>query len=294
MFEPNAVETVVNEDYIVGIRIRKSEQVKSFRSNQIMLQVGDDCVVETQGGTGFGTVDRSRMVLPPDKASRPVQRVIRRATKEDYQTINHHIWLEKDARKFCEERIAFHRIPMRLTDVEYTFDARKAIFYFTADGRVDFRELVKDLNHQLRMKVELRQIGARDGGRKFACVGACGFQVCCGSFIDEFDPVSIRMAKDQNLSLNPDKITGVCGRLKCCLAFEHEGYKEAQSRMPKVGKYVETPDGEGKVTQVDLLQEEVTIQLGDGRKCRHKGCCVKKAKNPSRGREEEESSGNGR
>ncbi len=234
--------------------------------NNLELRVGDKCVVDGGGGYSFGTVAISRrpasLGCGCEKKER--KKIKRRATTGDLERAESIEKKEKQALAFCRERVLERDLKMNLTRVMYTFDGNKAIFFFTADGRVDFRELLKDLVNHTRAKVEMRQIGVRDEAKMLGGCGPCGEELCCSRFLSDFAPVSIRMAKNQNLSLNPAKISGVCGRLMCCLAYEEPHYKKLQERAPKLGKYVVTPEGrEAKVIQVNLLQERAMVIFED-------------------------------
>ena len=202
--------------------------------------------------------------VPEEDIVPPLKMVIREATEEDIQKVEDNKLREQEAFQICLEKIEKHQLPMKLVGVEYTFDNNKIIFYFTADGRVDFRELVKDLAAIFKTRIELRQIGVRDEAKMIGGLGPCGRAMCCGSFLGEFEPVSIKMAKEQNLSLNPAKISGVCGRLMCCLKFEEETYREINDRLPDVGQEVMTPDGKGTVLDINVLRELIKVAINKG------------------------------
>ncbi|WXJ93619.1 hypothetical protein MCACP_00670 [Neomoorella carbonis] len=217
--------------------------------------------METTRGLEYGEV-----VIPPrqvdeDQVVQPLRPVVRRATAADTEQVNINRQKEKEAFAICRQKIAEHGLPMKLIDVEFTFDVSKIIFYFTAEGRVDFRELVKNLAAIFRTRIELRQIGVRDEAKALGGLGCCGRPVCCATFLGEFDPVSIRMAKEQNLSLNPTKISGLCGRLMCCLRYENDVYEEARRHFPPCGTMVQTPAGPGRVTGHNILKETVMVEL---------------------------------
>lgn len=252
------------EDYVVGVIAGCGGGPEDFYWNNVELAVGDLCVVERGRDLSFGKVAVAR--LPASiavRGSRP-GRVARRATGEDEKRARQLARKEKTAMAYCREKIVELDLPMSLSRVSYTFDGKKAVFFFTADGRVDFRELVRELANFTRVKVEMRQIGVRDEARMMGGCGPCGHELCCATFLSDFAPVSIRMAKDQNLSLNPSKISGVCGRLMCCLAYEHAHYKELNRRAPRLGKGCVTADGRaGKVFQLNLLRERVTVTFED-------------------------------
>ncbi len=217
--------------------------------------------METVRGIEYGEVVVAPKQVSEEDIVSPLKKVIRKATEEDEQKVKENKQKEKEAFEICLREIAKHNLPMKLIDVEYTFDNNKVIFYFTADGRVDFRELVKDLAAIFRTRIELRQIGVRDEAKMIGGLGCCGRGLCCCTFLGDFEPVSIRMAKEQNLSLNPAKISGVCGRLMCCLNFEQEFYEEVSRRAPKVNKEVLTPDGTGTVVEINALFEKVKVKL---------------------------------
>ena len=199
-----------------------------------------------------------------ETAPSSLKKIIRIATPQDIQRSTENRAKEKEAYKTCQKKIAEHQLDMKLVSVEYAFDGSKILFYFTANGRVDFRSLVKDLASVFKMRIELRQIGVRDEARMLGGLGACGRPICCGTFLDEFQPVSIKMAKEQNLSLNPTKISGVCGRLMCCLKYEQDHYEQTRKKMPKVGREVITPDGNGTVTELNIVKETVRVRIANG------------------------------
>lgn len=228
------------------------------------LRAGDVVIVETDWGVGMGHVGCALEKLPPDALKPPVRRILRKATPIDLSRRASLAQREREVRDFCRERIQARNLPMKLTEVRIGLDSSKAMFYFTADGRVDFRELVKDLTQYLRTRVELRQIGVRDEARGLGSAGPCGRPLCCRAFLQAFAPVSIRMAKDQNLALNPGKLSGMCGRLKCCLAFEHPLYAELKRTLPKVGCCVVTCQGPGLIRTQNILQQTVLVGLETG------------------------------
>jgi len=221
----------------------------------------DHVIVETVRGIEYGEVIVAPKEVPEDDIVSPLKKVIRKATQEDEQKVMENKQKEEEAFDICLREIEKHNLPMKLIDVEYTFDNNKVIFYFTAEGRVDFRELVKDLAAVFRTRIELRQIGVRDEAKMIGGLGCCGRRLCCCTFLGDFEPVSIRMAKEQNLSLNPAKISGVCGRLMCCLNFEQDFYEEVTRKSPKVNKEVMTPDGAGTVVDLNVLFEKVKVRL---------------------------------
>ena len=246
---------------IVGVRFRKPGKVYFFDPGYIKLKVKDKVVVETSMGEDIGEVAIARREMPEEKITNPLKKVIRLANKKDLKKLEENKEKEKKAFKTCKEKIKKHNLKMNLIDVEYKFDNSKIIFYFTADGRIDFRELVKDLAAIYKTRIELRQIGVRDEVKKIGGNGVCGRELCCCSFLNNFDIVSIKMAKEQCTSLNPSKISGNCGRLMCCLKFEQEVYEDKLKRLPKVGSTVKTEDGEGTVSQVEVLKEALKVQF---------------------------------
>ena len=245
---------------IIGVRFRKAGKIYYFEPNGLEVEVGQHVIVETSRGVEYGTVVLSPREVSDEAISSPLKPVIRLATEEDDATEAANKEKEKEAMAICREKIAKHELEMRLLDCEYTFDGNKVLFYFTADGRVDFRELVKDLAAVFRIRIELRQIGVRDETKIVGGIGICGRALCCHTYLADFAPVSIRMAKEQNLSLNPTKISGVCGRLMCCLKNEEEAYEELNSRLPNIGDRVTTNDGlQGEVSAVSVLKQMVKV-----------------------------------
>ncbi|MGF7185221.1 cell fate regulator YaaT (PSP1 superfamily) [Desulfitispora alkaliphila] len=246
---------------IVGVRFKSAGKIYYFDPVDIELNVGDKVIVETARGMEMGEIVVGPKEVTEDQIIQPLKQVIRKATAEDklFDVTNKEA--EAEAFSLCLEKIKEHQLPMKLIDVDYTFDNNKIIFYFTADGRVDFRELVKDLAAIFKTRIELRQIGVRDEAKMVGGLGSCGRVLCCNSFLGDFEPVSIKMAKEQNLSLNPTKISGICGRLMCCLKYENDVYEEAKGKFPKCGQCVSTPAGKGKVIDTNILKEIVTIEL---------------------------------
>lgn len=242
---------------VVGIRFKKAGKVYFFDPHGIGLEKGDFAIVETARGVEFGAVVKGNSMVEDHQVVQPLKQVLRKATKEDIAQQEADQAKEKEAFAICEEKIAKHNLGMKLVDVEMTFDHNKLIFYFTADGRVDFRELVKELASVFRTRIELRQIGVRDEAKMLNGIGICGRPLCCASFLGDFNPVSIKMAKEQNLSLNPTKISGICGRLMCCLKYEEEVYEELNRKMPFVGDIIEVPDGTGEILAVNVLMQQV-------------------------------------
>ena len=245
---------------VVGVRFRKAGKVYYFDPLEFDIKQGSNVIVETARGVEFGYVVMGIRDLPEEKITQPLKPVLRPATEEDVKTQEANAEREKEAFKVCLEKIRKHNLEMKLIDSEYTFDNNKLLFYFTADGRVDFRELVKDLAAVFKTRIELRQIGVRDETKILGGIGVCGRALCCHTYLSEFIPVSIKMAKEQNLSLNPTKISGVCGRLMCCLKNEEEAYEELNSHLPNVGEYVTTPDGlRGEVQSTSVLKQLVKV-----------------------------------
>ena len=245
---------------IVGVRFRNAGKVYYFDPKNYKMRPGDHVIVETARGIEYGTVTGKVQDMPEEKVVQPLKPVLRVANAEDNAKAARNREREREAMAICKEKIRKHNLEMKLIDAEYTFDNNKVLFYFTADGRIDFRELVKDLAAVFRTRIELRQIGVRDETKILGGVGICGRPLCCSTFLSEFAPVSIRMAKDQNLSLNPTKISGVCGRLMCCLKNEEETYEVLNSRLPNPGDYVTTNDGlKGEVHSVNVLRQLVKV-----------------------------------
>ncbi len=245
---------------IIGVRFRQAGKVYYFDPGKESLERGQHVIVETAKGVEIGTVVLPNREMPEEKIVAPLKGIIRVATEADEKQEAKNREKEKDAFKICLEKIAKHKLEMKLIEAEYTFDNNKLLFYFTADGRIDFRELVKDLASVFRTRIELRQIGVRDETKIRGGIGICGRALCCHSYLSEFAPVSIKMAKEQNLSLNPTKISGVCGRLMCCLKNEEEAYEELNSRLPNVGSRVKTPEGlSGEVQSVSVLKQTVRV-----------------------------------
>ena len=264
---------------IVGVRFKKAGKIYYFLPGEETLTIDDGVIVETARGVEYGTVVIGPKEVAKDSLVMPVKEVMRKATPKDLQQLEKNEEREEKAFAICLEKIAKRKLPMKLINVEYTFDMNKIVFFFTADGRIDFRELVKDLATVFRTRIELRQVGVRDEAKVLNGIGACGRPLCCSNFLGDFSPVSIRMAKDQNLSLNPTKISGVCGRLMCCLNYEDDLYKKGGDlyvkkyrtpsprdvEPPGIGKEVVTDEGIGKVLKVNYHKHTVKIQLEAGR-----------------------------
>ncbi|MGN0334198.1 MAG: stage 0 sporulation family protein [Lachnospiraceae bacterium] len=245
---------------VIGVRFRNAGKVYYFAPGDLKIEQGDHVVVETARGVEYGYVVLGMKKVEDDRIVQPLKTVMRVATPEDDERAANNKVKEKEAFKICLEKIHKHGLEMKLIDAEYTFDNNKVLFYFTADGRIDFRELVKDLAAVFKTRIELRQIGVRDETKILGGIGICGRPLCCHSFLADFSPVSIKMAKEQNLSLNPTKISGVCGRLMCCLKNEEETYEELNSRLPNVGDYVTTADGfKGEVQSLSVLRQLVKV-----------------------------------
>ena len=245
---------------VIGVRFRKAGKVYFFDPAGMEIKTGDHVIVETARGIEFDHVVLGNREVEDKKVVQPLKPVIRMATRADEEVERKNKEKEKEAFKICLEKIKKHDLQMKLIDAEYTFDNNKVLFYFTADGRIDFRELVKDLAAVFKTRIELRQIGVRDETKIMGGVGICGRALCCHSYLSEFIPVSIKMAKEQNLSLNPTKISGVCGRLMCCLKNEEETYEELNSKLPNIGDYVTTDDGlKGEVHSVSVLRQLVKV-----------------------------------
>ena len=256
---------------VIGVRFRTAGKVYFFNPLQLEIKRGDHVIVETARGIEFGTVVAGVHEVEDDKVIQPLKPVMRIAGERDIEQEAANKEKEKEAFKICKEKILKHGLEMKLIDAEYTFDNNKVLFYFTADGRIDFRELVKDLASVFKTRIELRQIGVRDETKIRGGIGICGRPLCCHSYLSDFVPVSIKMAKEQNLSLNPTKISGVCGRLMCCLKNEEETYEYLNSRLPNVGDYVTTDDGlKGEVSSVNVLRQlvKVLVEVNDEKELR--------------------------
>lgn len=250
---------------IVGVRFRTAGKIYYFDPKNMMIKRGEHVIVETARGVEYGRVVTGTRDVPENTVIQPLKPVLRVATAEDDERVRRNHIREKDAYVICQEKIRKHKLEMKLIDVEYTFDNNKVLFYFTADGRIDFRELVKDLASVFKTRIELRQIGVRDETKILGGIGSCGRPLCCHSYLAEFAPVSIKMAKEQNLSLNPTKISGVCGRLMCCLKNEEETYEYLNSRLPNPGDTVTLPDGQkGEVHSVNVLRQKVKVLVDAG------------------------------
>ena len=249
---------------IIGVRFRKLGKVYFFNPKWLEVKKGDHVIVETSQGEEYAEVIISNRKVEDDKIVAPLKNVLRLANEADTKHYEDCKRKEQEAFKLCNEKIKQHKLEMTLTDVEYKFDNSKILFYFTADGRIDFRELVKDLAAIYKTRIDLRQIGVRDEVKRIGGNGVCGRELCCCTFLSDFEAVSIKMAKEQNISLNPSKISGNCGRLMCCLKYEQDVYEDKLSRLPSVGSIVKTPDGNGEVDGIETLKEKVKVKLKDG------------------------------
>ena len=248
---------------IIGVRFKSGGKQYYFDPQGQQVAPGQGVIIETSRGLEYGECAQGNTMVEDEEVVQPLRPMVRIATDKDLETVRKNHEKEKKAFTICQEKIAAHGLDMKLVEVEYNFEGNKILFFFTSEGRVDFRALVKDLASVFHARIELRQIGVRDEAKMLGGLGICGRPLCCASFLDEFQPVSIKMAKTQNLSLNPTKISGTCGRLMCCLKYEQEAYEDAVRRMPKNESFVETPEGAGNVCQVDLLRETVKVRLED-------------------------------
>ena len=249
---------------IVGVRFKKLGKIYFFNPKRLKLKKGDKVIVETAQGEEYGEVMIPNRVVSEDKIVEPLKLILRIANGRDHRHYKECRDLEKKAFGVCEKKIKEHKLDMTLTDVEVKFDNSKILFYFTADGRIDFRELVKDLASIYKTRIELRQIGVRDEVRKIGGNGVCGRELCCCTFLNDFEAVSIKMAKEQNISLNPSKISGNCGRLMCCLKYESEVYEEKLKKLPHIGAIVKTEEGEGEIDSIETLKERVRVKIKNG------------------------------
>lgn len=252
---------------VVGVRFKSVGKIYYFDPENIKIKKGDSVIVETSRGVEFGSVVLANKEISENEIVSPLKKVLRKATDDDIKIMLDNKEKEKQAFEKCVKKIEEHELAMKLVDVEYTFDHNKILFYFTADGRIDFRELVRDLASLFKTRIELRQIGVRDEAKMLGGIGVCGRPLCCSLYLGEFEPVSIKMAKEQSLSLNPTKISGTCGRLMCCLKNEQEAYEDLIRRTPHTGSVVKTPDGKGTVVSANLLKSLVNVSLDiDGEK----------------------------
>ncbi len=273
---------------IIGVRFKKPGKIYFFDPDGKVVERGQHVIVETAMGKEYGEVMIANRQLPDDKIVAPLKKIIRIATEKDKKQNEINKKDEKEAFKICEKKIKEYKLDMKLMDVEYKFDKSKLLFFFTADGRIDFRDLVKDLAAIFKTRIELRQIGVRDEVRRLGGNGVCGRELCCCSFLGNFDTVSIKMAKEQNVSLNPSKISGNCGRLMCCLRYEQEVYEEKLKKLPGIGSIVETEDGKGEVCGVETLKERLKVKFKDGDETFFKRYDLKDVKVLKRARKAEE------
>ena len=257
---------------IIGVRFKSGGKQYYFDPAGLEVQPGQGVIVETSRGLEYGECAQGNTQVEEETVVQPLRPLVRIATEEDEKTVEKNREKEAKAFQICQEKIAAHGLEMKLVEAEYSFEGNKVLFFFTAEGRVDFRALVKDLASTIHARIELRQIGVRDEAKMLGGLGICGRPFCCAQFLDEFQPVSIKMAKTQNLSLNPTKISGTCGRLRCCLKYEQEAYEDLVKHTPKQESFVETPDGAGTVSSVNLLRQQVQVRLDsapDTPKCYH-------------------------
>jgi len=249
---------------VVKIRFEEFGKCFDFDADSMELNKGEAVIVETEQGTEVGWVVASPKPVFEEKLKKPLKPILRKATEEELGRFQHLRLQEEEAFKFCFNKIRSRELPMKLVDVRFGFDGARVVFYFTSETRVDFRELVRELVKEYRTRIEVRQIGVRDQAKRMGGLGCCGRLLCCRTFLHEFEPVSIRMAKEQNLSLNPSKISGVCGRLMCCLSYEYQTYEELKKTLPRVGSKVKTPKGPGVVKQLNILGQKAIIELDSG------------------------------
>ena len=246
---------------VVGVRFKKAGKIYYFDPGDLSIQKSNFVIVETVRGVEYGQVVIDPKQVDDNDVVLPLKKVLRIADQKDRMIVEENRLAAKEAYDVCDEKVSIHQLDMKLVDVEYTFDRNKIIFYFTADGRVDFRELVKDLAAIFRTRIELRQIGVRDEAKMLGGIGPCGRMLCCSTFLGDFEPVSIKMAKDQSLSLNPTKISGLCGRLMCCLKYENDEYEASKKLLPDIGKWVDTPLGSGKVVGLNILERLLQVDI---------------------------------
>ena len=251
---------------VVGVRFKTAGKMYYFSPGKLEIKEGEGVIVETARGMEYATIELARTVVSDDNVVKPLKSIVRIADEKDIKRHEENESRKAEAMKLCQEKILKHNLEMKLIDVEYTFDNNKIVFYFTADGRIDFRELVKDLAGVFRMRIELRQVGVRDEAKMLGGVGCCGRPLCCASWLADFQPVSIKMAKNQNLSLNPTKISGICGRLMCCLKYENDTYCQLRKGMPEVNDVVDTPEGRAKVVEADIIRGIVKVRVFTGEK----------------------------
>ncbi|MBO9131282.1 stage 0 sporulation family protein [Bacillus sp. 165] len=248
---------------VVGVRFKKAGKIYYFDPNELDIPDNEFVIVETVRGIEYGKVVINKKKVDEHDVVLPLKKVIRIADENDRKVVEENRQAAKEAYEVCSHKVDTHELDMKLVDVEYTFDRNKVIFYFTADGRIDFRELVKDLAAIFRTRIELRQIGVRDEAKMLGGIGPCGRMLCCSTFLGDFEPVSIKMAKDQNLSLNPAKISGLCGRLMCCLKYENDEYETAKEQLPDLDEKIKTPSGLGRVVGLNILERLIQVELID-------------------------------
>ena len=272
---------------VISVRFRGGSKTYFFDPKDSQVRVGENVIVQTAQGLEFATCTQGNHEVDDEAVVKPLSAIVRQATENDYRVVEYNRKREREAFGICEGKIADHGLEMKLVSVSVGFDSNKIVFYFTADGRVDFRELVRDLASVFRARIELRQIGVRDEAKMIGGIGICGRPFCCSQFLDGFMPVSIKMAKTQNLSLNPTKISGTCGRLMCCLKYEQNAYEDAAKRMPKLESFVQTPDGPGNVKGVELLRELVKVSLDSAPEAlkTYRNCEIKVLRNGKGSRE---------
>ena len=271
---------------IVGIQFKRRGKVYDFGCGHFVLTKGDKVIVVTEEGPAVGSVVTEPQEMEIKEIKRPLKNVYRLATEEEVTRYENGARFETELYEFCYERVKARDVPMSLVSVDRRFDGSKTVVYFTAEGRVDFRDLVKDLVRRFRTRIEMRQIGVRHQAKMVGGLGPCGRPLCCSTFLENFDPVTIKMAKEQNISLNPGKISGMCGRLMCCLAYEHRFYEQVKKTFPKVGKIVGTPRGQGKVVRHNVLKETVTVVLESGEEIEIEPSELDSAAGQGRGRDE--------
>jgi len=250
---------------IIGVKFKREGKIYNFDANGLPLKKNDPVIVETEHGLVLGYMATDPKAAADAQPGSPLKKIVRKATDEDLRVQEENRILEKNARVFCIEKVRQRNMPMKVIEAEYLFDRSKVVFYFTAENRVDFRELVKDLVQKFKIRIELKQIGARQEARIVKGLGICGREVCCANMLHNLDRVSVKMAKEQGMSLNPEKISGLCGRLMCCLAYEYDGYVEIKKHMPKCGKMIQSEEGRAKVTRQDVLREEVAVAFENGK-----------------------------
>jgi len=252
---------------VVQVRLREAGKISFYSTSSLKLKIGEYVIVEEERGAEYGQVasDAAALLDADIQDQEPLRKVLRKATHGDLHQIEKNKKKMEDISRTCMRKIQEHRLPMKLVEAEYSFDRSKIIFYFTAEGRIDFRELVKDLAHIFKARIELKQIGVRDEARMLGGIGPCGRPLCCSKFLKDFEPITIKMAKEQKLPLNPTKISGLCGRLMCCLGYEHKCYKENLKGLPKEGQKIKTKDGVGKVLSVNVLKRSALVGLEGGK-----------------------------